>query len=99
MKEYLNMMATVGISGPVCAILLGFGILFPDQPMSVFPLPFPIRAKYFVIGYTLIGSYSGFANNPGNNVAHFAHLGDIVLGLVLIVYWRKKDRGNSHYYN
>ena len=73
MKEYLNMMTTVGASGAVYAILLAFGMLFPNQQMFIFPLPFPIKAKYFVIGYALIELYAGFANNAGDNVAHFAH--------------------------
>lgn len=90
MEEYLNMMTTVGASGAVYAILLGFGMLFPNQPMFVFPLPFPIKAKYFVIGYALIELFSGLANNPGDNVAHFAHLGGMIFGFILIMYWRKR---------
>ena len=99
MDQYLNMMTTVGASGAVYAILLGFGMLFPNQPMFIFPLPFPIKAKYFVIGYALIELFSGLANNPGDNVAHFAHLGGMIFGFILIMYWRKKDRGNGYYYN
>ena len=99
MEEYLNMMTTVGASGAVYAILLGFGMLFPNQPLFIFPLPFPIKAKYFVIGYALIELFSGLANNPGDNVAHFAHLGGMIFGFILIMYWRKKNRGNGYYYN
>lgn len=99
MKEYLNMMTTVGASGAVYAILLGFGMLFPNQQMFIFPLPFPIRAKYFVIGYALIELYAGLANNPSDNVAHFAHLGGMIFGFILIVYWRNKNRDNGYYYN
>ncbi|HJG00088.1 MAG TPA: rhomboid family intramembrane serine protease [Bacteroides clarus] len=99
MEEYLNMMTTVGASGSVYAILLGFGMLFPNQPLFIFPLPFPIKAKYFVIGYALIELFSGLANNPGDNVAHFAHLGGMIFGFILIMYWRKKNRGNGYYYN
>ena len=99
MEEYLNMMTTVGASGAVYAILLAFGMLFPNQQMFIFPLPVPIKAKYFVIGYALIELYAGFANSAGDNVAHFAHLGGMVFGFILIMYWRKKDRGNGYYYN
>ena len=63
MEEYLNMMTTVGASGAVYAILLAFGMLFPNQQMFIFPLPVPIKAKYFVIGYALIELYAGFANS------------------------------------
>lgn len=65
-------------------------MLFPNQPLFIFPLPFPIKAKYFVIGYALIELYAGFANNPNDNVAHFAHLGGMIFGFILIMYWRKK---------
>lgn len=91
--------STVGASGAVYAILLGFGMLFPNQPMFIFPLPVPIKAKYFVIGYALIELYSGLANSAGDNVAHFAHLGGMIFGFILIMYWRKKNRGNGYYYN
>lgn len=101
MSEYLNLMTTVGASGAVYAILLAFGMLFPNQPLFIFPLPFPIKAKYFVIGYALLELYSGVANNPGDNVAHFAHLGGMIFGFFLIIYWRRKKKNNHHgtYYN
>ena len=99
MEEYLNMMTTVGASGAVYAILLAFGMLFHNQQMFIFPLPVPIKAKYFVIGYALIELYAGFAYSAGDNVAHFAHLGGMVFGFILIMYWRKKNRGNGYYYN
>ena len=90
MEEYLNMMTTVGASGAVYAILLAFGMLFPNNRLFIFPLPFPIKAKFFVIGYAAIELWSGLANSAGDNVAHFAHLGGMLFGLILILYWRKK---------
>ena len=99
MAEYLNRMSTVGASGAVYGILLGFGMLFPNERMFVFPLPFPIKAKLFVIGYALIELWSGMANNPNDNVAHFAHLGGMVFGFILITYWRRKNKRNGYYYN
>ena len=66
MGEFLNMLTTVGASGAVYAILLAFGMLFPNNQLFIFPLPFPIKAKFFVIGYALIELYAGFANNPGD---------------------------------
>ena len=97
----LNMIlnvSTVGASGAVYAILLGFGLLFPNQPMFIFPLPVPIKAKYFAIGYAVIELASALANNPNDNVAHFAHLGGMVFGLILIMYWKKKGSNNGFYY-
>ena len=99
MEEYLNMMTTVGASGAVYAILLAFGMLFPNNRLFIFPLPFPIKAKFFVIGYAAIELWSGLANNIGDNVAHFAHLGGMLFGLILILYWRKKSNNNGTYYS
>lgn len=98
MVDYLRQMTTVGASGAVYAILLAFGMTWPNQQMFIFPLPFPIKAKFFVIGYALIELYSGLANNANDNVAHFAHLGGMIFGLILILYWRKTDRGYGQHY-
>ncbi|GAB4254834.1 MAG: rhomboid family intramembrane serine protease [Vicingaceae bacterium] len=79
---------TVGASGAVFGILLAFGMLFPNtQLMLLFP-PIPIKAKYFVIGYAIIELYMGFVN-ANDNVAHFAHLGGMLFGYILIKYWQK----------
>lgn len=95
MAEYLNMMNTVGASGAVYAILLGFGMLFPNQSLFIFPLPMPIKAKYFVIGYAALELFLGVSNNPSDNVAHFAHLGGMIFGFILIMYWKKKNNNNG----
>ena len=94
MAEYLNLMRTVGASGAVYGILLAFGMLFPNSEMFVFPLPMPIKAKYFVMGYFVIELVLGLS--AGDNVAHFAHLGGMLFGLALIIYWRKKN-GRMYY--
>lgn len=79
---------TVGASGAVFGILLGFGMLFPNtQLMLLFP-PIPIKAKYFVIGYGVLELYLGFSQ-PGSNVAHFAHIGGMLFGFIMIKYWNK----------
>ena len=89
MEQFLNYLTTVGASGAVYAILLAFGMLFPNNQMFVFPIPFPIRAKYFVIGYAALELILGTFSNDG--VAHFAHLGGMLFGFVLIIYWRRKN--------
>ena len=96
MEEYLNMMPTVGASGAVYGILLAFGMLFPNSQMFIFPLPFPIKAKYFVIGYAVLELFLGLGG--GDGVAHLAHLGGMLFGLILIIYWRKKN-GNQQFYS
>ncbi len=83
---------TVGASGAVFGILLAFGMLFPNTQLFIIPFPFPIKAKWFVIGYGLLELVFGVANRSGDNVAHFAHLGGMLFGIIMILYWRKKDR-------
>lgn len=97
MSEFLNMMTTVGASGAVYGILLAFGMLFPETKMFVFPIPFPIKAKFFVIGYAVIELFAGFGSS-GDGIAHFAHLGGMIFGFLLILYWRKKNRNNGQFY-
>ena len=97
MAEFLNMMTTVGASGAVYGILLAFGMLFPETKMFVFPIPFPIKAKFFVIGYAVIELLSGFGSS-GDGVAHFAHLGGMIFGFLLLMYWKKKNRNNGQFY-
>ena len=97
MAEYLNLMTTVGALGAVYAILLAFGMLFPNSQMFVFPIPFPIKAKYFVMGYAALEIYLGFGSSA-DGIAHFAHLGGMIFGFILIMYWRKKNNNGQFYY-
>ena len=97
MAEYLNFMTTVGASGAVYGVLLAFGMLFPNSQMFVFPLPFPIKAKFFVIGYAVIELFLGLGQT-GDGVAHFAHLGGMIFGFLLIMYWRKKSKNNGQFH-
>lgn len=92
MGEFLNMWNTVGASGAVYGILLAFGMLFPNEQMFVFPLPFPIKAKWFVLGYAVIELMLGLGNSAHDNVAHFAHLGGMLFGFLVLLYWKKKGR-------
>ncbi len=82
---------TVGASGAVFGILLGFGMLFPNtQLMLLFP-PIPIKAKYFVMGYGALELILGLSQ-PGSNIAHFAHLGGMLFGYFMIRYWNKNTK-------
>ena len=89
---------TVGASGAVFGILLAFGMLFPNMPLYIIPFPFPIKAKYMVTGYGIIELFAGIANFSFDNVAHFAHLGGMLFGIILVIYWRKKDRNDGRYF-
>lgn len=82
---------TVGASGAVFGILLAFGMLFPNTPLMIIPIPIPIKAKWLVIGYGALELYLG-VTQPGSNIAHFAHLGGMIFGFLLIKYWNKNTR-------
>ena len=97
MAEYLNLMTTVGASGAIYGILLAFGMLFPNSQMFVFPIPFPVKAKYFVMGYAALEIFLGGGGST-DGVAHFAHLGGMIFGFILIMYWRKKNNNGQFYY-
>lgn len=94
MGDYLNLWTTVGASGAIYAILLAFGMIYPNERIFIFPLPIPIKAKYFVIGYAAIELFSALATR-GDGVAHIAHLGGMVVGFFMIRYWRKQVNGYS----
>lgn len=87
---------TVGASGAVFGVLLAFGMLFPNTLMFLIFIPIPIKAKYFVMFYGAFELYQGIINNPADNVAHFAHLGGMLFGFILIKWWNKTKR-NSFY--
>ena len=89
--QYSYMMNTIGASGAVFGILFAFGWLYPDVPMFILFIPIPIRARVFVIIYALIELFAGLGSVAGftaDNVAHFAHLGGLLFGWLLILWWR-----------
>lgn len=82
---------TVGASGAVFGILFAFGYLFPNMLIYIYFL-FPIKAKWFVAIYALLELFAGFQNRPGDNIAHFAHLGGMLFAFLLLRYWRMNHR-------
>ncbi len=95
--DFLNAPVVVGASGAVFGLLLAYGMMFPNSLLYVY-FAIPIKAKYFVIIYGLIELFSGVANIQGDNVAHFAHLGGLLFGLILILFWRyQRWRRNKFY--
>ena len=92
MDAYLNMMNTVGASGAIYGLLLAFGMMFPNS-LIYFYFLIPIKAKWFIIGYAVIELVSGLTGV--DNVAHFAHLGGMLFGLLLILYWQKNPAGSN----
>lgn len=86
--DYAGVM--VGASGAVFGILIAFGMLFPNVELFLLFLPIPIKAKYFVVLYGLWELFSGVSQRPGDNVAHYAHLGGLIFGFFIIRHWRRK---------
>ena len=82
----------VGASGAVFGVLLGFGMLFPNTELRLLFPPIPIKAKYFVMIYGAIEFYLAMRQTAGDNVAHYAHIGGMLFGYLLLKYWQKKGR-------
>ena len=86
---YMNQSVVVGASGAVFGLLLAFGMMFPNTIIYIY-FAIPLKAKYFVMIYGAFELIEGVWNRPGNNIAHFAHLGGMLFGYIIIYYWRKK---------
>lgn len=95
MADFKSMMCTIGASGAIYGILLGFAFTFPDMPLYLFFIPVPIKAKYMVIGYGVLEFFLGVSGSV-SSVAHFAHLGGMIFGIILLLYWKKN--GTLHKY-
>lgn len=95
--NFKDSMITIGASGAVFGIILGFAFVFPDRPMYIFFIPIPIKAKYMMVGYAVIEFFLGVSGE--GMVAHFAHLGGMLFGLIVLIYWKNKGilRGGGFY--
>ncbi len=97
MNEIITLKSSIpvmGASGSVFGVLLAFGMMFPNSLIYVY-FAIPVKAKWFVVIYGLIELFSGIASQPGDNVAHFAHLGGMLFGFILIKVWQ---RNRTHFY-
>ena len=94
--DYLNLWTTIGASGAVYAILLAFGMIFPNERLFIIPFPFPIKAKWLVLGYIAIELFSALSG-PGDGVAHMAHLGGMLFGFIMIRYWKKHPGSSARF--
>ncbi|MCM1152975.1 MAG: rhomboid family intramembrane serine protease [Muribaculum sp.] len=92
-------MITVGASGAIFGILLGFAFVFPNMPLYLFFIPIPIKAKYMVMGYAVIELVFGIGGSL-SSIAHFAHLGGMLFALIPLLIWKRNGtlRGNGFYY-
>lgn len=102
--RYAYNLPTIGASGAVFGVLFAFGWLFPDTPMFILFIPIPIRARTIVIIYAIVELFAGMGNMMGthiDNVAHFAHLGGMLFGWLLLLYWRRnnwREPGSSEWW-
>jgi len=87
--------ATVGASGAIFGCLAAFGYLFPNSLIYLYFFV-PIKVKWFVLGYAAIELFSGISASAGDNVAHWAHLGGGLVGLLLVIYWNRSNRRNFY---
>ena len=92
---YINLWTTIGASGAVYGILLAFGMIFPNERLFIIPFPFPIKAKWLIVGYIAIEIFSALGQNDG--VAHMAHLGGMLFGFLLIRYWQKHPDSSQRF--
>ena len=82
----------VGASGAIMGLLAAFAYTFPNTQFYIIPLPFPIKAKYMAAIYAALDLFGVFQPGGGDNVAHFAHLGGLVMGFILVIIWNKTDK-------
>ena len=83
--------STIGASGAVFGILLAFGMLYPNSQIVLLFPPIPLKAKYFVIIYGVFELFAGISGRM-DGIAHFAHLGGMLWGFLLLYYWKKKGK-------
>ena len=91
-QTILRMNATVGASGAIMGVLVAFGYLFPNTQLFIMPIPFPIKAKWAIMGIIAIDVFGGFSKIPGDNIAHFAHIGGALIGFIIVLYWNKTNK-------
>ena len=88
----LRKSATVGASGAIMGILAAFAYLFPNTTLFIMPIPFPVKAKWAIMGIIAIDVFGGVYQVPGDNIAHFAHIGGALAGLLIVIIWNKTNK-------
>lgn len=92
-QSLINVINTpmVGASGCLFGLLMAYGFMFPNSEMMLMFIPYPIKAKYFVIGYGAIELLMALSNRTNDHVAHFAHLGGMLVGYIILKYWQNRN--------
>ena len=89
--NFLPPLGAVGASGAVMGVLGAYAFTYPNVQFFIIPFPFPIKAKYLAMGYAAIDLFGGISNTS-DGIAHFAHLGGLVMGIILALFWTKKNQ-------
>jgi membrane associated rhomboid family serine protease len=93
-QNMLSMNATVGASGAIMGVLAAYAFTFPNTQLYIFPIPFPIKTKWALTALIAFDIFGGVYNSPGDNVAHFAHVGGAIAGLLIVIFWNKTNKKN-----
>ena len=91
----------VGASGAIMGLLVGYGMLFPNAELMLLFFPVPVKAKYFIpvlIGLDIFSGLTGIAIFSPNNTAYWAHIGGALIGLIMMLYWKKTQFNNKRWY-
>ncbi len=88
----LRLNCTVGASGAIMGVLAAFGYLFPNTKLFIMPIPFPVKAKWAIIGIIALDVFGGISRTPNDNIAHFAHVGGALIGFLIVLYWNKTNK-------
>lgn len=91
-QDILRKRVTVGASGAIMGVLAAFGMSFPNTKMFIMPIPFPIKAKWAILGMIALDVFGGVYRVAGDNIAHYAHVGGAVMGLAIAYYWKRQQR-------
>ncbi len=91
-QNMLSMNATVGASGAIMGVLAAYAFTFPNTQLYIFPIPFPIKTKWALTALIAFDIFGGVTNSPSDNVAHFAHVGGAIAGLIIVIFWNKTNK-------
>ena len=91
-QQNMRLACTVGASGAIMGVLAAFGYLFPNTELFIMPIPFPVKAKWAIMGIIALDVFGGISKVPGDNIAHFAHLGGAAAGFLMVLYWNKTNK-------
>ncbi len=92
---FLSDAPAVGASGAIMGVLGAFVYLFPNSELLIFPIPFPVKAKYAIGAFAAMDIFGAF-NPTGSNIAHWAHLGGLITGFIIVMIWNKTDKAKFY---